>query len=307
MAFYFTCPYCLQRTLVSEQLCGQSGPCVSCGKQVTIPPPPGARAGSIAPAEQKGPLEVELRRRRLSPALIKTGIFMLAAVPIVIFSVWMLAPTIVQLKTRRDITVSKQNLKRIAQALNAYASHYGSYPPPAVLDARGKPMHSWRVLILPYLGEEVLYAAYDMSKPWDSAENASLRARMPAVFLSPGATFSAAQDESSYMLVTGPGTMFPPSGTVARNAVADGEGNTLLVVETNIQNVPWTEPQDLDIAKLPAQIGALGGIGGVHAGGAAAVFVDGEAAWLPGDTSKAIIDSLISPSGGEAIDGAWFR
>lgn len=308
MAFYFTCPYCLQKTLVSEELSGQSGPCVGCGKLVTIPRPPSARAAEIAPAEERdAPPVVELKRRRFSPAAVKAGIFVIAAIPIAVLSVWMLAPTIVQLKARRDITACKQNLKRIAQALNAYADEYGVYPPPAVLDARGKPMHTWRVLILPYLGEKRLYEMYDMTKPWDSPENSSLQARMPAVFRSPGISNPLVMGESSYMLVTGPGTMFPPTGPVARNLVTDGAGNTLLVVETNNQSVPWTEPQDLDIAKLPAQIGALGGIGGAHQGGATAVLVDGEAVWLPADTSKAIIDSMLSPSGGEAVEGAWFR
>lgn len=308
MAFYFTCPYCLQKTLVSEELSGQSGPCVSCGKQVTIPSPPRARAAHIAPAEEAhAPSVVELRQRRWSPAVIKTAIFVAAAIPVVLLSMWMLAPTILQLKARRDITACKQNLKRIAQALNAYADEYGRYPPPAVLDARGKPMHSWRVLILPYLGEKRLYAMYDMTKPWDAPENASLQARMPDVFLSPGVANPLVASESSYMLVTGPGTMFPPSGPVARNLISDGVANTLLVVQTDNQSVPWTEPKDLDITKLPAQIGQANGIGGMHHGGATAVFVDGEAAWLPADTSKTIIDSLLSPTGGESVEGAWFR
>lgn len=308
MAFYFTCPYCLQKTLVSEQLSGQSGPCVSCGKQVTIPPPPGARSPQIAPAEEgKAASVVQLRRRRFSPAVIKTAIFMAAAIPILLLSMWMLAPTIVQLKTRRDITACKQNLKRIARALNAYADEYGTYPPPAVLDAGGKPMHSWRVLILPYLGEKRLYTMYDMSKPWNAPENMAVQSQMPEVFLSPGVTNPLLASESSYMLVTGPGTMFPPSGPVARSAVTDGGANTLLVVETQNSSTVWTEPKDLDVTKLPSQIGALGGIGGTHQGGATAVFVDGEAAWLPSDTSKAVIDSLLSPSGGEAVEGAWFR
>lgn len=307
MAFYFTCPYCLQKTLVSEELSGKSGPCVGCGKQVTIPRPPKAR-NHIAPVEeQDAPRVAEPRRRRWSPRAVKIGIFLAGAIPIVLLSIWMLAPTIVRLKTRRDITACKQNLKRIARALNAYADAYGTYPPPAVLDASGKPMHSWRVLILPYLGEERLYASYDLNRPWDSPENSSLQAQMPGVFLSPGNSNPLVVGEASYMLVTGPGTMFPPSGPVPRGRITDGVGNTLLVVETNNQNIPWTEPRDLDITKLPAQIGALGGIGGSHEGGATAVFADGEAAWLPSDTGKAIVDSLLSPNGSEAVQGAWFQ
>jgi hypothetical protein len=146
-----------------------------------------------------------------------------------------------------------------------------------------------------------------MSKPWDAPENASVQARIPDVYVSPGIANRSVIGESSYMLVTGPGTMFPPSGPLPLSAVSDGASNTLLVVETNNNLIVWTDPRDLTISTLPTQIGALGGIGGAHEGGATAVFVDGEAAWLPSDTTRAIIDSLLSPNGGEAVLGAWYR
>jgi len=37
-------------------------------------------------------------------------------------------------------------------ALFNYHDDYGSYPPAYIADESGRPMHSWRVLILPYLG-----------------------------------------------------------------------------------------------------------------------------------------------------------
>src|SRR5579872_1042254 len=58
------------------------------------------------------------------------------------------------------------NLKMIGLALAQYESQYGRFPPAYIADADGKPMHSWRVLILPYLDEESLYSEYDFSEPW---------------------------------------------------------------------------------------------------------------------------------------------
>ena len=43
------------------------------------------------------------------------------------------------------------NLKQIAAALQAYHQANGCFPPAYIADKSGKPMHSWRVLILPYL------------------------------------------------------------------------------------------------------------------------------------------------------------
>jgi prepilin-type processing-associated H-X9-DG protein len=307
MPFYFTCPFCLHKTLVDESVVGQRGPCVSCGKQVAVPAPPSRRAENIAPAEQQPADIFRPKRRWLSRSTVKTAIFVAASIPVLLFGIWMLAPTILRLKARRDIVTCQQNLERIAQALNNYASDYGTYPPAVTRDANGRAMHSWRVLILPYLGEKRLYESYDLDEPWDSAVNAGLQASIPGVFVSPSNTKVGMIGESSYMLVTGPRTLFPASGPLSPRAVSDGLQNTLLVVETNNTQYPWTQPIDLDVTTLPAQIGAIGGIGGSHQGGATAVFADGRAAWLPSDTNRNIVDSLLSPSGGELVEGAWFR
>ena len=56
------------------------------------------------------------------------------------------------------------NLKAIAIALHSYHDKYGSLPPAYVADENGKPMHSWRVLILPQLGETGLHERYRFSK-----------------------------------------------------------------------------------------------------------------------------------------------
>ena len=45
------------------------------------------------------------------------------------------------------------------------------FPPAVIFGPDGKPWHSWRVLILPYLEENELYNAYDFSQPWDSPRN----------------------------------------------------------------------------------------------------------------------------------------
>jgi hypothetical protein len=47
------------------------------------------------------------------------------------------------------------------------------------------PLLSWRVAILPYIGEADLFAEFDLTKPWDAAPNLALLNRMPEVFRSP--------------------------------------------------------------------------------------------------------------------------
>ncbi|MCC6512216.1 MAG: DUF1559 domain-containing protein, partial [Pirellulaceae bacterium] len=294
------------KTLVSEQLSGQSGPCVECGKSVTIPDPPAARRTDILPAEQRDAPVISTRPRAIPNWMIRTALFSTIALPLIVFTIWVVSPTVVKLKAQRDITICKQNLTRIAKAINAYAAEYGSYPPAVTYDANGTAMHSWRVLILPYLGEKKLYESYSMSVPWDAPENAHVQAEIPEVYLSPANAVNAL-GESSYMLVTGKGTLFPPGKPGNASTIPDGARNTILVVETNQRSRAWTEPIDLNFATLPAQIGALGGIGGSHQGGATAVLADGTPIWLPSDTTKSVIDSLISPGGRETVEGNWYK
>ena len=51
----------------------------------------------------------------------------------------------------------KGNLKQIGLALLNYHDTFGCFPPAYIADADGKPMHSWRVLILPYIDNAQLY------------------------------------------------------------------------------------------------------------------------------------------------------
>lgn len=298
----------MNKTLVSEELAGKSGPCVGCGKTVVIPAAPPAKRSDIAPVPQaSSPQVVELRKQRVPRWLVRFGIFLLALLPIVAASIWFMQPVIVKLKAQRDIALCKRNLQQIAKALNNYAADYGMYPPAVTYDASGKAMHSWRVLILPYLNERKLYESYDMTKPWDAPENTHMQTQIPGVYVSPANT-NVAIGESSYMLITGPGTLFPNKARPGSpDAVPDGASNTLLVVETNNRVTSWIEPVDLDVAKLPSRIGMMGGIGGSHPEGATAAYVDGQAVFIPGDAAKPIIDGLITPAGGEAVMGNWYK
>ena len=76
----------------------------------------------------------------------------------------------------------KANLRVIGLALQSYHASYGCYPPAYTTDVTGRPMHSWRALILPYAGEEALFQTYRLDEPWDGPNNSRLAGRMPAVY-----------------------------------------------------------------------------------------------------------------------------
>jgi hypothetical protein len=310
MAFQFTCPYCFKKTLVDESIAGQSGPCASCGKSITVPEPPARAPDAIRPIDNRhvAPRPTSARRKLLAWSLqlasLAVGGLLLAGV-----CFYLLWPTLEGLKSRRDRVASLNNLQRIATALNEYALAYGSYPPPVVTDATGKPLYSWRVLILEQLGEASLAAAFRKDLPWDSPENVALLLRSPSVFISPTTLSTRTGAEANYALIVGRGTLFPNSGPLGVSDISDGRDQTLLVVETSHPNSEWSKPWDIDISKLNTKIGTRGSntIGGNHPGGAAVAFADETPGWLPEDLSPALLQALITPAGGEAISPTTYR
>jgi hypothetical protein len=73
--------------------------------------------------------------------------------------------------TRAGRARCEAHLRQITQALHAYHDQWDRLPPAVTRDAAGQPLHSWRTLILPYLGRQSAYDAYDFSQPWDSPWN----------------------------------------------------------------------------------------------------------------------------------------
>jgi hypothetical protein len=147
------------------------------------------------------------------------------------------------------------NLKTIGLALLNYHDQYGQFPPQYVADAEGRPMHSWRVLILPYLQEASTsnaYQQYRFNEPWNSPHNQKLAAQVPRQFRC--RTTDVAEPETSlathYVAVTGPGTAWPGSTGTRLDDFVDGSGNTVLLVEIADSDIPWMEPRDVAIKEV---------------------------------------------------------
>jgi hypothetical protein len=143
------------------------------------------------------------------------------------------------------------NLKQIGLALHNYHDVYGCFPPAYVADKDGKPMHSWRVLILPFIEEQRLYQAYRFDEPWDGPNNRKLAAPMPNVYACPSQHRTSRQPptHSSYVAVVGPRTAWPGDRPRKLSEITDGTSFTLLVMEAGKGGVPWMAPRDPDAAE----------------------------------------------------------
>ena len=136
-----------------------------------------------------------------------------------------------------------RQMHRLSAGILAYQEENGHFPPPFISDAAGTPIHSWRVLILPYIGEKELYEQYRFDEPWDSPHNSQLASRMPSVYRCPD---SGAQDHYTiYLAVTGTQTVWDHLKEISNNDVSDGIYDTVLLSEYAQAPVRWMEPKDL--------------------------------------------------------------
>ncbi|MDX1948446.1 MAG: DUF1559 domain-containing protein [Pirellulaceae bacterium] len=201
----------------------------------------------------------------------------------------------------------RNNLRSIALALQNYHDTYNTFPPAYIADAQGRPMHSWRVLILPFLEQEQLYRQYRFDEPWNGPNNSKLAAgveRFGHHCLScPAEKDTKPQSETSYLAVIGPGTVWPGATPTNMAQIADGTSDTLLVVEVHDSGVHWMEPRDLHLHQIPLRINPPRGPGlrSSHKGGAQAAFVDAHVETLPNELSPDILWGLFTIAGGEAV------
>ncbi len=187
---------------------------------------------------------------------------------------------------------SLENLEQIGKAMLEYHKKNKSFPPAAHFGDGDKPLLSWRVLLLPYLGERDLYDQFKMNEPWDSPDNKPLADQIPEVYKTPDAT----PPETCYLVPSGMGTIFSAKRGIPRGAIHDGPENTLLVVEANLdRSVVWTSPEELRFV----QDNPSSGIGSFRRDAFLAVTADGAAHYLPNTLNADLMRALFTASGKE--------
>lgn len=137
------------------------------------------------------------------------------------------------------------NLKQIGLALLNYESAYGAFPPAHTVDGDGKPLHSWRALILPFLNEQSLYEKIDFSKPWNDAANVEAYNKSPHAYRCPTAEIPVAS--TMYLAIVTSDSCLRPLEPRSVSEITDGVDNTWIVIEIPLDRaVHWMDPTDAD-------------------------------------------------------------
>jgi hypothetical protein len=144
------------------------------------------------------------------------------------------------------------NMKQLALALHNYYAANGRFPPAYIADKNGRRLHSWRVLILPYLEDQNgVYQRYNFNEPWDGPHNKKLLADRPGSFACPsddrGSDLTATY--TSYVAIVGNNAAWKGAKSTKRSDLKSA-GKTILIIEATNANIPWTEPRDLDLDSL---------------------------------------------------------
>jgi hypothetical protein len=185
--------------------------------------------------------------------------------------------------------------------MHNYEATHGRLPPAAVCGPDGKPLLSWRVLILPFMEQGDLYKQFRLDEPWDSPHNIRLLERMPVLYAAPGRKAKRMPPYHTVCQVfVGKGAAFEGSKGLRWKDFKDGTSSTLLIVEAG-RPVPWTKPEDL----VYDPDGPLPELTCLFRDGFRAAWADGSTSWVPKRASEASLRAAITRNGGESDRRDW--
>ncbi len=186
------------------------------------------------------------------------------------------------------------NLRLISLAMKAYHNKYGRFPPAYIADAQGKPIHSWRVLLLPFLDQEALFQRYSFSEPWDGPNNRQLQRTIVSQYHCPSG--SAEPTATSYVAVVGPTTAWPGIRPLSILKRGNEIGDKLLLAEVANSKINWIEPKDLPYSTMDFQVNGspINSISSHHSRGAHAVTVAGRVIFVENEEPPEKIRQLLT-------------
>jgi hypothetical protein len=181
-------------------------------------------------------------------SLSSPSFVILAALWLICFLVVLSLPFAIVARESSRRSWCRNQVGNVALAMLGYQDKTGHLPPAFVADKSGTPMYSWRVLLLPYLDESAMYAAYNFAEPWDSPINKKLLTTGMRIYLCP--SDNAAADSTSYVAVVGSGAAWAAENPRKLTDLGNEPSHTILLIEVANSGIAWSEPRDFSLDTL---------------------------------------------------------
>lgn len=156
------------------------------------------------------------------------------------FSLSEFQPDMNQFLGQLNVATSLSNQRQVGSAMRAFKAANGVLPTSVMVSKFGK-KYSWRIAVLPYVGEQALFDEYRFDEEWNSPHNLRITKRMPDIFRYP----TDEPDSTSTSAFVIGNTEVKETGVSDLHQYSDA----IIAIESKSE-VHWSNPKDLIVAEL---------------------------------------------------------
>ncbi|WP_417392279.1 DUF1559 domain-containing protein [Gimesia sp.] len=175
-----------------------------------------------------------MTRQRWLELGVVAGIFLLL--------LGLLLPAVHRAREEARRSSSKNNLKQIGLALHDYHATHLCFPPGGTIREDGLPMHSWMIMIMPFLDASPYYNMVDSSLPWNSPENFPVCELSKPVYQIPETDMGLTSDGQGVTFYLGNPNLMHRNSSIALRDLKGGVAHNWFAGEIAGNFQPWGYP-----------------------------------------------------------------